>query len=78
VQQRALCSGEPALVTLRSESSLWIFDEKSLELFIYWLPYGSCNNADGINCKIMIEEDRELLDYMLSGSGALAFSVDFF
>lgn len=28
--------------------------------------------------EIMLEENRELLDYMLSGSGALAFSVDFF
>lgn len=28
--------------------------------------------------EIMLEENRELLDYMLSGSGALTFSVDFF
>ena len=28
--------------------------------------------------EIMLEENRELLDYMLSGPGVLTFSVDFF
>jgi len=47
VHPRPLCSGEPALVTLWDESSSWGFDEKSLEHFMYRLPYGCGNNAGG-------------------------------